>query len=93
MSIDRTESGSEGYDISSRMKKKDIQSYALSCESSSTSSILTYLLGSDISEDAVIEKLDKHFWQNQKLVLGIWGDPDKGFVGDINGSQRKLTGY
>lgn len=52
--INHKDPGVGGYDITSLMSKKDIQSYALSCESSSASSILSYLLGKDISEDSVI---------------------------------------
>lgn len=75
------------------MKFLDVQSYNLSCESSATATILTHLLGKTISEDTVIAQLAPSYYGVGKSVTGIWGDPDIGFVGNIHGGQRKMTGF
>ncbi len=41
----------------------------------------------------MISQLTPSFYGVGKSATGIWGDPDIGFVGDINGGQRKLTGF
>lgn len=89
---EKWEPGTGGYSINPKLKFYDIQSYHLSCESSATATILNYL-GKTATEDDVIAKLAPHFYGIGLSSTNIWWDPDLGFVGDINGGQRKLTGF
>lgn len=64
------------------------QKRPLSCEAAALTSALNYF-GVGITEEAIIDKMpfDKTIKNNN-----IWGDPDFGFVGDIDG-QSITTGY
>lgn len=94
----------EVHDFSYRYKKKSIQKRALSCEISVASDILARHTWKQITEDFLIDKIDKS-WYNQlpKEVDGkrIWGNPNLWFVGNIDtlkdgvtkASQWKMTWY
>jgi len=62
----------------------------LSCEVASLKSALSYK-GVSISESELI-KLQPISYP-LKYSNNVWGDPSKGYVGDIDGSQPRLTGY
>lgn len=64
------------------------QEHSLSCEIASLKMALSYA-GFNISEDELIQSL--HFDQTPRSRT-LWGDPFKGFVGDIDGKMGK-TGY
>lgn len=78
------------YDISSEIYPK-IQDYKLSCEIAALEIIFRYL-GFVIEEDIIIWKLPIYNVP-YNTGSGIWGDPDKEFVGSLTGSQRGMTGY
>jgi len=93
----------EVHDYSYRYKKKSEQLRALSCEISVASDILARHTGRQISEDYLLEKIEKSAYnQLPKKVDGklIWWNPNLWFVGNIdrlkNGvkaSQWNMTGY
>lgn len=63
------------------------QKYTLSCEFASMEMVLKYFGKTDIDQDMLIAKVGfadpiKPRFEGEKM---IWGDPDKGFVGDVNG--------
>jgi len=64
------------------------QEHSLSCEIASVRSALLYR-GLDIPESKLIEILS---FDPTPGRWGVWGDPHKGFVGDIDGKMFK-TGY
>lgn len=92
-------------DISKKMKFKRLQDRPLSCESSVTADILSYLLTEDISEYDVYELIDKTFVNTLPFMFEnkrFWGNPNVWFVGyidyygkksDIKPTQRDMTGY
>lgn len=71
------------FDISNRLDYKRIQKKELSCESSATADIISYIKKENISEDDVLWKLPKSsfwkaaYWDNWKR---IWWNPEKWFV-------------
>ncbi|NDK09570.1 hypothetical protein GW846_02225 [Candidatus Gracilibacteria bacterium] len=91
------------YNIFSKMPYHRLQERSLSCESSATSDVLSYLMSSKVTELSVIEKLGKSDFYNKlpvKRDVGtVWGNPNKGFVGYINSTsgvtakQKLMTGY
>lgn len=71
------------------------QKYTLSCEITSLKMALEYK-GVSVEEDELIKHL---VWEEQKEPefdtkknRWVWGDPNKGFVGDIDG-KMPITGY
>lgn len=66
------------------------QEHSLSCEIASLKMILDYR-GLDVSESDLLKKLP--FSDRGPRKLNVWGDPDIGFVGNIDGSMPKNTGY
>lgn len=67
------------------------QEHALSCETAALRIALNYY-GAGVTEDELLENL--HFdTKEPRSPQGIWGDPELGFVGDIDGSVFKGTGY
>ncbi len=71
------------------------QKYSLSCEIASLRMALAYK-GVLLPEDTLIADLEFDTknppTRDQKTNRKIWGDPNKGFVGIING-KMPLTGY
>ncbi|MEK7071138.1 MAG: C39 family peptidase [Patescibacteria group bacterium] len=67
------------------------QEHALTCEAAALRMALNYY-GVGVSEDELLEKL-VFDTKGPKSSNNIWGDPDLGFVGDIDGSVFKGTGY
>lgn len=69
------------------------QEHSLSCEIASLRSALL-AVGINVPESILLDALP--FDPTKKKMngrdIGIWGDPDKGFVGDING-RMPSTGY
>lgn len=65
------------------------QERALSCEVASLRSALL-TKGIDVKEAELFELLPK---DPTPKTAGVWGDPDRGFVGDVDGSQERLSGY
>jgi len=70
-----------------------VQKYSLSCEAASAKAVLDYL-GNTISEDNILKETP---YEKTPLTVSekgemIWGDPNKGFVGEYNGVSFK-TGY
>jgi uncharacterized protein YvpB len=64
------------------------QKRSLSCEAAALTSALNYF-GAGTTEEKVIEKMP---FDKTLKTQDVWGDPDFGFVGDING--RSITsGY
>jgi len=67
------------------------QSYPVTCEVASLRMVLNYF-GYSTTEDELLAEL--HFDTTEPMSPdGVWGDPEKGFVGDINGSIFNGTGY
>lgn len=69
------------------------QIHSLSCEETSTSMGLTHQ-GLYISQDQILAGLGVDSTPAQ-VVNGVvvkWGDPDKAFVGNVNGSESYFTG-
>ena len=64
------------------------QEHALSCEIAALRSALL-TKGVDVKESELLSKLS---FDPTPKKNGVWGDPNKGFVGDINGSMPS-TGY
>ena len=83
--------------------KNSLQEKTYSCEISASSDIISTIKDKDITEDELIEKVDKSlFWKTAQYSNGIyiWGNPDAGYVWYIDvdwkgniASQRNLTGY
>lgn len=68
------------------------QEHALSCEVASLRSALLGI-GVDVSEWDLWLGLPKDYTPKQRTVGGtVWGDPSKGFVGNVNG-RMPSTGY
>lgn len=64
------------------------QKRPLSCEAAALTSVLNYF-GADTTEEKIIEQMP---FDKTLKTEGVWGDPDLGFVGDIDG--RSITsGY
>lgn len=99
----RSSKNKEIHDFSYRYKKKSIQKRALSCEISVASDILSRHINREVSEDYLLEKIEKSAYnQLPKKVDGklIWGNPNLWFVGNIDiledgrkASQWSMTGY
>jgi uncharacterized protein YvpB len=73
------------------------QEHSLSCEIASLKMILDYR-GLRVSESELLNllpfsELEPRMYTSKPGGLDIWGDPDEGFVGNINGSMPKNTGY
>ena len=66
------------------------QEHSLSCEIASLTIALTYQ-GAAVTESDLLRQLT--FSDTGPRRGDIWGDPDLGFVGDIDGSMPKGTGY
>ena len=67
------------------------QEHALTCETAALRMALNYY-GENVTEDELLEKLS-FSTRGPKTNDNIWGDPDLGFVGNIDGSVFKGTGY
>ncbi|MDO8729051.1 MAG: C39 family peptidase [bacterium] len=68
-----------------------LQENGLTCEVAALRTALGYH-GIYVSETELIEKL-VFDTKDPMSSYGVWGDPDKGFVGDINGSIFYRTGF
>jgi uncharacterized protein YvpB len=69
------------------------QRHALSCEETATSMGLVHQ-GLHISQDQILARLGVD-WTPARLVNGRvvrWGNPDRAFVGNVNGSESNYTG-
>ena len=64
------------------------QEHSLSCEMATLRMVLNYY-GVDVSESEVIDKMP---WDKTVRSGNIWGDPNIGFVGDIDGKMG-VDGY
>lgn len=74
--------------------KKYAQTHPASCESASAHAVMDYF-GSDFAEDSIIEEIGadlsrRHFDSDGNLH---WGNPQKTFVGDIDGKNVYVDGY
>ncbi|RKW22904.1 hypothetical protein D8B46_04425 [Candidatus Gracilibacteria bacterium] len=85
------------FDITKDLAKLHIQERNLSCEAAATTDILSTILKTDIAEKDILDKMKKEktygkpsYRSDGKL---IWGNPDNGFVGEMDGHQFDLTGY
>jgi len=68
-----------------------LQENDLTCEIASLRTALGYH-GTYVSEEELIEKL--HFDTRESMASdGTWGDPEEGFIGDVNGSIFLRTGF
>lgn len=67
------------------------QEHALTCETAALRMALNYY-GTGVTEDELLENL-RFDTRKPKSPENIWGDPELGFIGDINGSVFKGTGY
>ena len=67
------------------------QEHPLTCEIASLRMALN-VFQHDVTEEDLLYKL-KFDVQTPRTSKNIWGDPDKGFVGDVDGSVRHGTGY
>lgn len=68
------------------------QQYAQSCEASSVRMALAYK-GIHIGNDMTIVKKFGYNPHPYDKMHNVWDDPQLQFVGDINGSQAKMTGW
>lgn len=64
------------------------QKRSLSCEAAALASALNYF-GIDVTEERIIDQMP---FDKTKKKDDVWGDPDSGFVGDIDG-RSILSGY
>lgn len=62
----------------------------LSCEMASLRSLLSYY-GYEVSETDLLASLGVD--GPLEMKDGVWGDPQKGFVGNVDGKQKNKTGY
>lgn len=62
----------------------------LSCEAASLRMLLASK-GVYLTEEQILQKIPQAYPLEYKN--GVWADPNEGFVGDINGSQYRKTGY
>lgn len=67
------------------------QEHALTCETAALRMSLNYY-GMGVTEEELLKKLSFSA-TGSKTIDNIWGDPDLGFVGNIDGSVFKGTGY
>jgi uncharacterized protein YvpB len=70
------------------------QSHNLSCEEAATSMALTHQ-GMYVGQDQILAGLGVD-WTPVVVSNGMvvsWGDPDKAFVGNVNGLESNRTGY
>jgi len=67
------------------------QEHPLTCETASLRMALHYR-GEEVTEEELLDKLTFDI-QDPLSQKGVWGDPDKGFVGNIDGSIYHGTGY
>jgi len=71
-----------------------LQKYGLSCEVASLVMVLKYF-GVNIDEDTIINRDD--FFDHKGRLGETWGNPQKGFVGNIDGFmstyKQNMTGY
>lgn len=67
------------------------QEHALTCETAALRMALNYY-STGVTEEELLEKLS-FSTIGPKTADNIWGDPDLGFVGNIDGSIFKGTGY
>ncbi len=67
------------------------QEHSVTCEIAALRMALNYL-GSDVTEDELIARIPFDT-KRPKTSDNIWGDPDKGFVGSVDGSIFLGTGY
>lgn len=66
------------------------QQHALSCETAALAMALNYK-GAGVTENELLAQLT--FDMKGPKVKGVWGDPENGFVGDVDGSIFYGTGY
>jgi uncharacterized protein YvpB len=64
------------------------QKRPLSCEAAALTSALNYF-GVEITEESIIDRMP---FDKTEKTNSVWGDPDLGFVGDIDGTSIK-SGY
>lgn len=95
----------ENLDISSMIKHKRIQNKPLSCELSVTADILTHLKWKNVTEDDILDKIDKTYFNKLPYTYEnklFWGNPNKWFVWYIDyyweneitkPTQRDMTWY
>lgn len=93
------------FSIASKMDYKRLQERPLSCESSVTADILSYMLGKKVTEYEVFDKIDKSFFNKLPFTFEsklFWWNPNVWFVwyidyygkkADIKPTQRDMTGY
>ncbi|MFN7161083.1 MAG: C39 family peptidase [Candidatus Gracilibacteria bacterium] len=62
----------------------------LSCEMASLRSLLSFY-GKEVAEKDLLATLGVD--GPVKMTDGVWGDPQKGFVGNVDGKQATKTGY
>lgn len=67
------------------------QEHALTCEIAALRMVLNYF-GIEVTEDELLGKLTFDT-KDPMTSNNIWGDPDEGFVGNIDGSIFLRTGY
>jgi len=68
------------------------QEKALSCEIASLKTVMDYL-GQKKDESILFEELTKATPNQYDTENNTWGDPNKGFVGSVDGSQIRKSGY
>lgn len=67
------------------------QEHSVTCELAALRMALNYF-GSDVTEDELIARIPFDS-KGPKTPDNIWGDPDRGFVGSVDGSIFLGTGY
>ena len=78
-----------GFESQVRLDVKFIhQEHPLSCEAAALTMALAYA-GADVSEAAILSKMP---FDKTPHGASVWGDPDQGFVGNIDG-KMPLDGY
>ena len=77
-----------------------LQEYPLSCEISMVRNMLTVITGQGITENQIFDRLRGSFSYQKALssekdgkIIRLWGDPERGYVGDPRWSQYQYTGY
>jgi len=90
-------------DISNKLIYKNIQEKSLSCELSATSDILSYFENKNISEDSIIDMVEKSYYNKPYKIVNnkkIWWNPNAWYVWYIDkipswekATQKLMTWY
>ncbi|MEI6221938.1 MAG: C39 family peptidase [bacterium] len=92
--IDKLFAFSSSADFDSKITTLNVSSYkqqrALSCECAAAAVVSQFSDTTQFSESSCLDALS---YYEAPLQNDVWGDPDTQFVGDVDGSQLRRTGW